>query len=135
VLRKENRMIDPKHLPLVLRLNALSSAIFGLLLAAIPEPIAAMIGFDPLSLRVIGIALLPFATFVLHVAREPRPALVRVVSALDFAWVAGSVGLALWGDLTGFGIAIVLAVAAAVDVFGMLQLLGARASRRILSAP
>jgi hypothetical protein len=127
-------MLDPKHLPLVLRLNALSSAAFGVLLAAAPEPVGAMIGLDPFALRVIGIALLPFAAFALHVARDPRPTLVRAVSALDFAWVAGSVGLVVWGDLTGFGIAVVLVVAAAVDAFGMLQLLGARAAGRMIAA-
>lgn len=109
-------------LPLVLRLNAVSSIATGLLMAVLSGPLARLTGIDARVLLVAGLGLLPFSAFALSVASRPDPLRVKLVSAIDFSWVAASVALVLLTDLTRLGVVLVLAIAAVVEVYGMLQL-------------
>jgi hypothetical protein len=109
----------------ILKLNAISSGVTGLLLVAFPNTIARIMGVaDTLPLILVGIFLLVFAVFVFAVgaARPIRPASVRVIIALDTSWVvASAVALVfLVSILTTIGSAIIAAVA--VWVGGMVYL-------------
>jgi hypothetical protein len=117
------------NLSLVLKLNAVSSLATGVLMAALASPLSAISGISATVLTIAGIGLVPFGIAVLRVANDPRPTHVRLVSALDFTWVAASVALVALTPVTALGIALVLAIALVVDVFGMLQLYFVRAQR------
>jgi len=115
----------PNHrLRLVLRLNAGSSLLTGVLLALGASVLASPMGATPLFLRVAGVGLVPFALAVAWLAERPEPPvrLVALVSACDFAWVAASVFVVLAMPFTGLGKAAVVAIALVVEVFGSLQL-------------
>lgn len=129
----------------VLRLNAGSSLLIGVAMAAAAEPLAGLCLTGPgryLSLdasawiRLVGLSLLPFAGMVFWVSARPadRPALVRVVCGLDWAWVLGSaVLLALaWSVFTWTGAILVDLMALAVAAFAVLQ---ARCLGAALSGP
>lgn len=121
-------------LRLVLRLNAGSSLLIGAAMAAAPGPLAALCltgpgavaGLDGAGwIRLVGLALLPFAGFVLWVAGRPagRPALVRAICVLDWAWVLGSAVLLAvgWQAFTWTGAILVDLMAVAVAGFAVLQ--------------
>lgn len=121
--------MNRRLLPTVLKLNALSSAATGVLLVALAAPLAGLLGLSSTFLMVAGLALLPFSAGVLLAARAPTPTRVKLVSAVDFTWVAGSVAVVALMPVTTLGIAAVLAIALVVDIFGTLQLLGLRDAR------
>jgi len=121
-------------LRLVLRLNAGSSALIGVAMAAAPQKLAALCLTGPVHLlgldgagwiRLVGLALLPFAALVLWVADRPaaRPALVRAICLMDWAWVLGSALLLAfgWSAFTWTGAVLVDLMAVAVAGFAVLQ--------------
>lgn len=111
--------------------NAVFSTICGLCLIVFAAPLAALMGTVPTWLLVtVGIALFPFAIGLFVNARRKEISLseARLVVIMDFGWVAGSIGvIALYADqLTLAGMDVILAVAAVVAVFGVLQTIGIR---------
>jgi len=116
----------------VLRINAASSMISGGVMAAIPNTIDDLLDTGrPGWIHLIGIGLMLFATIVAITARFDRPKLKVATSAIvvgDIGWVVGSVVTVLLGWYSGGGVVAVLAVAAMVDVFAVLQW---RALRRV----
>lgn len=109
----------------VLRLNALNSLVFGTLLAAIPQRVDETLDTGhPGWIRIVGIALLPFAalcawlsTASIDMLRRATPAVV----AGDVGWVVASVVTALLGWYSAGGVGAVLAMAAVVALFAVLQ--------------
>lgn len=121
-------------LRLVLRLNAGSSALIGVAMAAAPQPLAALCLAGPVQLlgldggawiRLIGLALLPFAALVFWTAGRAaaRPALVRAICVLDWSWVLGSALLLAfgWSAFTWTGAVLVDLMAVAVAGYAVLQ--------------
>ena len=119
-------MLNKISLPLVLKLNALSSLATGALLAALSGPLSGLTGISSAVLLAAGLFLFPFSAYVLYVVRNPTPSRVKLVSLMDFSWVAASVGLVALTEVTALGIAFVLAIAVVVEIYGTLQLVGAR---------
>lgn len=120
---------DARPLRAALICNAGFSGLSGLLLVALPEAVAALLGPElPWLMRLLGIGLLLFAADLLHQASRPRLASWRALyaSLADLLWVIGSIGLvALFPQhFNDSGIALVLAVAAAVLAMGSWQLQG-----------
>ena len=118
----------------VLRLNAASSLLIGVAMAAAADPLAILglidpgphLGLDSAAwIRLVGLALLPFAGLVFWVSGRPvgRPVLVRAICWLDWTWVLGSaVLLALgWSAFTWTGAILVDLMALAVAAFAVLQ--------------
>lgn len=121
-------------LQLVLRLNAGSSLLIGVAMAALPEPLAALaltgpvtvLGLDGASwIRLVGLALFPFAGLVLWVAGRPaaRPRLVRAICVMDWGWVLGSAALLVlgWSAFSWSGAVLIDVMALAVAGFAVLQ--------------
>lgn len=121
-------------LRLVLRLNAGSSLLIGAAMAAAAGPLAGLcltgagpyLGVDGAGwIRLVGIALFPFAGFVFWLSARParRPALVRAVCLMDWSWVLASAGLLAlgWGAFTWTGAILVDVMAVAVAAFAVLQ--------------
>jgi hypothetical protein len=115
---------EPK-LRSVLRLNALNSFVFGGLLAAIPERIDELLGTGhPGLVRLVGLGLLPFAALCAWLSTRSREMLRRVTPLIvtgDVAWVIASVVTIMLGWYSGGGAVAVLAMAAIVEVFALLQ--------------
>ena len=118
----------------VLRLNAGSSLLIGAAMAAAPGALAALclvdqgpfLGLDGAGwIRLVGLALFPFASFVLWVSGRPaaRPALVRAICALDWSWVLASAVLLVlgWSAFTWTGAILVDVMAVAVAGYAVLQ--------------
>lgn len=109
-----------------LLVDALGSGATGLLLAAGNAALAEPLGIPSGWLLGLGIFMLAYAAELAVVARMlPRTAgWVRRIGLANGGWVLASVGAVALGawDLTGLGVAVVLAQAAAVAGFVALQL-------------
>jgi len=111
-----------------LRIDALLSGGCGLLLAAAAAPLGGLLGLPGPLLFWAGLALLPWAAALLWIARPERPArgAVAAVIALNLLWGLGCLALLLagWGSLLGQ--AFLVAQAAFVGFFALLQARGLR---------
>jgi len=109
----------------VLRANAVNSFAAGLLLAVAPTRIDQLLDTGhPGWIRVVGVALLPFAALCAWLSSAPIDTLRRLtplIVAGDVAWVVASVATVLLGWYSGGGVVVVLAMAAVVDLFALLQ--------------
>lgn len=123
-----------RRLRIVLRANATSCTISGLALAVAPATIDELLGTGhPGWIRLVGLALLPFAALVFWLSTTDNEMLQRitpVIIAGDIGWVVASIGTALLGWYSGSGVAAVLAMALLVDIFALLQFNAVRHLRR-----
>ena len=121
-------------LRLVLRLNAGSSLLIGIAMAAASKPLATLcltnpgpfLGLDGAGwIQLIGLGLFPFAAFVFWVSGRPteRPGLVRLICAMDWSWVLASAALLVlgWSAFTWTGAILVDLMAIAVAGYAVLQ--------------
>ncbi|MEJ1159344.1 hypothetical protein [Prosthecomicrobium sp. N25] len=118
-------MTTDRLLKTALLLDAAASGATGLLLALGGGALAGWLGLPEALLREAGLVLLPFVAGLLWLARSrpiPRAGVWIVVGA-NLAWVAASLGLLAVPVLhpTALGIAFVLAQAAAVLGFAVVQ--------------
>lgn len=118
------------RLRLVLRANATTSALGGLVMAVAPHQLDELLGTShPGWVRLVGLALLPFAALVAWLSTGDAERLRRFVPGIvigDVGWVVASVVTVLLGWYSTTGVVIVLAMAAAVDAFAVLQWMFAR---------
>ena len=118
--------------------NASFSIITGLAFLLWSQPIATFLGGVPaLEIIALGVILLPFAAFVAWAATRPtinRQA-VRIIIAMDIAWVLGSALLLLTGvlPLTSGGKWAIGIVADIVACFALGQFIGLRRAAFIAS--
>ena len=109
----------------ILRANAASCLIFGLVFAVWPSEVAAFLGDPPgWLILVTGLGLIPYGLLLLWTARGRVTATdLRLFALGDAAWVAITLVLipaGIW-ITTANGIAAALAVAAMVGTFGVIQ--------------
>ena len=110
-----------------LQLDGIASGLSGVLLVAAAEPISALMGLaGPGIARVIGAGLVIYAAALLYNAARATVSRVEAVAAvvLNAVWVLGSALVILAGPLTLVGNLGVAAVAAAVLLFTMLEVVG-----------
>lgn len=121
----DERRDCPHVLRGVLRANALNSIVFGALLATIPNRIDRVLGTGhPGWIRVVGLGLIPFgAMCAWSAAASPatRRRITPQIVVADVVWVVASVVTVLLGWYSGRGIVAVLAMAAIVGLFALLQ--------------
>jgi hypothetical protein len=124
------------NLRTILRLDALASGGLGVLLLALASVLEEPLGLPVTLSVVVGAGLLVWAALVAWVSVGARPGWASEVVAGNVAWIALSVVFAVsgWADLTGLGVAFVLAQAAAVAGITALQLVGVRAARTAVAA-
>ena len=106
--------------------DAAASGGMGLLLAIGSSALAPLLGLPEALLLWAGVALVPFAAFVAWAGTRPDPAaggLVRPVIAVNYAWVAASIGLLILSSAapTPLGLAFVGAQALAVLMLAIAQ--------------
>lgn len=115
---------EPK-LRRVLRLNAANSAVSGAAMAIAAGPIDDVLDTGhPGWIRLVGLALLPFAALCWWVAAGPVERLRKETPSIvagDVGWVVASIVTVLLGWYSGGGIVAVLAMAAVVDAFAIMQ--------------
>lgn len=117
-------------LRLALRIDATASGALGVLGVAAAPLLADLLGAPAPVLFGVGVFFVVFAAALLVLASRrsiPRPAAWTVVLG-NAVWAAGSVVAAIVaaGTLTGLGVGVVLAQAAAVALFADLQWMGLR---------
>ncbi|MFD9950203.1 hypothetical protein ACFWYW_56450 [Nonomuraea sp. NPDC059023] len=112
----------------VLALDAAVTAVNGLAYVAMGELIGKVLGPHAATLRWPGVFLVVYGAAVAYLAARPRAAGVVTVVAVNGVWAVGSVVIVLTGllNLTALGVAWVLAQAAVVAAFAVLQLAGLR---------
>lgn len=128
-----SRLTTTTFLRFALLVDAAASGATGLLLATTAGWLSPWLGLPEVLLRGAGLVFLPYAAAVAWVGMQAsvRPGVVGVIIALNTLWVvecALALGLG-WVRPTGLGIAFVVAQAAAVALFAVLQGLALRAAR------
>lgn len=120
----------PLSLRAALVLDAAASGAAGIVMLAGAGMLAPLLGLPAGLLAAAGAALLPFALAVGLLARRTAPprGLAWAVVAVNEAWVVASIVLLLggWVTPTALGVAFVLAQAAVVAAFAVLQALALR---------
>jgi hypothetical protein len=112
-----------------LQLDGIASGLCGALLLLTAGPISALIGLpNPGLARAVGAGLLVFAAALLWNAARPSISRGEAVGTvvLNVAWVLGSALVVVDGPLTLVGNLAVVAVAAAVVLFTVLEIVGLR---------
>jgi hypothetical protein len=121
-----------RFLKTALALDAAACAGTGLLLAFAAGPLSGWLGFPAGFLRGAGLILLPCAAVLVWLAaRQTLPRLaVHAVIGVNLLWIADSIAILVigWFQPSGYGIALVLAQAAAVAVVTELELIGLKRS-------
>jgi hypothetical protein len=121
---------SPHFLRRVLQLDALSGVACGLLMTLGADLLAPFFGLPRALLMEAGLALFPIAAFIGFVATRERiaPALVWIVIAGNAIWAADSFFLLIsgWVSPTAWGQAFVIGQALVVAVFAELEFFGLR---------
>ena len=110
-----------------LQLDGIASGLCGILLLAAASPISALIGLaGPSIARVVGALLMVYAAALLYNGARATVSRGEAMAAvvLNAGWVIGSALVILAGPLTLVGDVAVAAVAAAVLLFTMLEVVG-----------
>lgn len=130
---KPNAVFPSTLLTRALQADAVASAASGLLMFAGADLLDQITGLPTTLLRCAGLALLPYAALIAWMSFRPSLPrwLVWTVILGNVAWAAESALLVFsaWVAPTAYGIAFVLAQAAAVALFAELQYLGLKRSR------
>ena len=115
-------------LRLVLRVDAVASGVLGVGLLALSGVSDDLLGASAGFTASVGVFLVVYAAGLVLLAGRPRiaPPLVWVVIVGNVGWTVVSTILAFDGSLTGLGVALTLAQAAAVLAFAILQFVGLR---------
>ncbi len=111
----------------ILRSNATTSALGGIVAAAAPGPVDDLLGTGQLGLvRLVGIGLVLFAALVVATSRLDVGQMRRIVPGIsvgDGSWVVGSVVAIALGWFSTGGAVIIGLVALMVGAFGVAQAL------------
>lgn len=110
-----------------LQLDGIASGLCGVLLVVAASPISAVIGLaEPGIARVVGALLVVYAAALLWNGERATVSRAEAVAAvvLNAGWVIGSAVVILAGPLTLIGNLAVARVAAAVLLFGVLEVVG-----------
>ena len=122
----------------VLALDAVLSAVMGVVMMLAVTPLSSLLGLPASLLTWSGLSLLPFAAFAGWLAtRELLPrAGVWVVVVCNAFWAVDSIVMLVsgWLDPTFLGKAFVVFQALVVALLAELQLFGLRRSRRLAAA-
>ena len=130
--------MSTRNLKTILILDAVTClGVFALgLLAA--GPVGALLGLPATVVAIGGWICIAAALAMLAAARQavPNAALVRLIALGNLGWVAASLGVVavFAAQMTGIGIAVVIAQAAAVLGFAIVEWKGAGAASNAVAA-
>lgn len=114
-----------ERLRLVLRLNAATSLLGGLVALAAGPWVSTTLGIDHVAItRLLGAGLIAFALHVLWTSTRREHRLLAetpMISAGDAAWVVATAVVIALGLLTAWGVAVAALVGLIVADFGLAQ--------------
>ena len=114
-----------RRLRTVLRLNAASSAAAGVAMTVAPDTIDVVLQTGQAGwVRAVGLSLLPFSLVVAWLSTstvDRLRAMTPTIVVADTGWVVGSLVTVALGWYSGAGIALVVGMAAVVDLWAVLQ--------------
>ena len=126
---------SPNALKRALLLDAAASGAMGVLFVLAAGSLAGLLGLPVVLLRYVGVFLIPFAAALLWIATRAATAapLIMAIVVGNVLWVAASVLLLVSGVVnpTLLGEAVVLAQAAAVQLFAYLEYSGLTRHQRV----
>jgi hypothetical protein len=110
-----------------LLLDAAVTGVNGVAYLAAAGPLEDLLGLPASWLRVAGVVLVAFATFVALVSRKPSAGAVGAIVAVNAAWAVGSVVFAIagWGSPETAGTVWIVLQALVVAGFAELQVASA----------
>lgn len=115
--------------------DATTSAAFGLLMVLAAGPLGSLLGLPETLLRISGIALLPYAAFLVRLGlrEQVQKPLAWAVVIGNALWVADSVLLLMsgWVQPTTAGYAFVITQALVVLMYAEFQFIGLRRSEEV----
>jgi hypothetical protein len=117
-----------------LQLDGIASGLCGVLLLAAASPVSALMGLaGPGIARAAGALLMVYSAALLYNGARARVSWAEAMAAvvLNAGWVVGSAALILAGPLTVLGNLAVAAVAAAVLLFAVLEVVGLARLREV----
>ena len=110
--------------------DAVASGATGLIMIAGADLLTGLLGLPVPVMREAGLLLMPYVVLVAYVGTRPAipRGAVKVIIALNVAWLAGSIALLMSGSVapTVLGYAFVIFQAVVVGVFAELQFIGLR---------
>lgn len=117
----------------VLVADAAVSAAAGALMAAAAGPLEGLLGLPATLLVVAGLALFPYAAYLLWLARQPKlpRAAVWVTIVLNVVWAADCTLVGTAYDPSTLGIAFLAAQGLTVLLFAELAFIGLRRSAAV----
>jgi hypothetical protein len=125
--------VQSSLLRLVLRADAVFSTATGAIGLLAAQPLAALLGIQPLALGILGAIVALYGVFLFYTAAQAQISRRIVLAALilDVIWVIDSAALLLsgWLPLTSAGMWTIGLVAAAVTALGELKFFGLRRVR------
>ncbi len=115
-----------KRLRTILRLNATTSVVGGLIAAIGASWVSDTLGIDHVAItRLIGAGLVLFAVDVWYISTRPHPKLMAetlLISAADAIWVAATIVILALGILTTVGTVTAIVLGIGVGDFALTQL-------------
>ncbi|HET7690928.1 MAG TPA: hypothetical protein VFK41_11135 [Nocardioidaceae bacterium] len=114
-----------------LQLDAVASGAVGVLLLALSGQTEEHLGITTGLSVGIGAFLLFWAAFVGWASTKDSLTLTTEIGYANLGWVVASVIFLVAADLTGLGVAVVIAQAVAVAVFAELQIMAVRKACRV----
>lgn len=118
------------RLRIVLRTNATTSGLGGLIAAVAPGPLDEVLGTGQEGwVRLVGVGLVAFAALVVVTSRLDREQLVKAVPGIslgDGSWVVGTIIAIALGWFSTSGVVVMGLVGVMVGVFGFEQALMVR---------
>lgn len=114
-----------------LQLDAVASGAVGVLLLALSGLTEEHLGITTGLSVGIGAFMLLWAAFVGWASTKDSLTLTTEIGYANLAWVVASVIFLVAADLTGLGVAVVIAQAVAVAVFAELQIMSVRKACRV----
>ncbi len=129
---------SPASLVSVLRFDAITGLVTGVMLVAVQAPLSSLMGVPGWLLVAAGLLVLPFAVVMWIAANAPvrHRGLVAAVIIGNVAWAVLSLLVAfVWFTPTTLGLVVILAQALAVEVLAWLEYRGwARLRRQAVPA-
>jgi len=118
----------PSWLRPVLRGNALFCAACGLEALIGGQGLAAWMGIPAMMMLLLGVGLVGYGLILWRLGGSPTPAIVRFVTALDVAWIVGTMVLLLVPilPLTDAGKIVIDVIAFITAGFAIAQYIGLR---------
>lgn len=124
--RRARTIITTSQLRGLLTVDAIGCLALGVVGVAAAGALEELLGADEIVLVVVGLALLAYAVEAAFVARRPDRRGLLVLALLNAGFALGAAVVAVTAGLTGYGVAVAVALAAVSLVVAELLMIARR---------